>query len=121
MAFDKTGTLTLGAPRLTTVTLAEGAKESQVLRLAAAVESRSEHPIARAIVQAAAERGLSPEAPGQVTAIPGKGLWADVAGSRVVLGNRAMLRDLGLDPGGLRDGAEAIAQGRRHPGLRGAG
>ncbi len=75
IAFDKTGTITEGKPRLTDI-VALGATENEVLRLAAALESRSGHPLAQAIVAAARGRGLSWEEPADVEAVTGKGIRA---------------------------------------------
>ncbi|MGH7359389.1 MAG: heavy metal translocating P-type ATPase, partial [Candidatus Rokuibacteriota bacterium] len=86
IAFDKTGTITLGKPRVVEVIPFEGT-EAELLRLAAAVESRSGHPLARAVVEAARSRGLTwPEAV-SVQSVTGKGLRAEVAGQPVLVGN----------------------------------
>lgn len=98
VAFDKTGTLTVGRPALTDLRVATGFDEREVLTLAAAVESRSEHPIALAIVAAAKDRGLDvPEATAFETAA-GFGASARVEGRRVDVGSDRMMRQLGLDP-----------------------
>jgi len=97
VAFDKTGTLTLGHPKLTDLEVADGFTEDEVLALAAAVEQGSEHPIARAIVEAAAARGLSPQTPERFQALTGFGAEALVGGRRVRVGaDRFMIRE-GLD------------------------
>jgi Cu2+-exporting ATPase len=93
--FDKTGTLTLGEHVVTDVA-ARDADEEAVLALAAAAESQSEHPLARAIVAAARERTAIPPANG-FRARPGRGVEATVEGAPVAVGGPAMLRDLGLD------------------------
>ncbi|WP_282603582.1 heavy metal translocating P-type ATPase [Paracoccus sp. PARArs4] len=95
VAFDKTGTLTEGRPRLTSIRT-DGIDEAQALRLAAAVEARSEHPLAAAIL--AAHDGDLPDAHG-VTAMPGRGIAATVEGHRITLGNREALLDAGITPG----------------------
>lgn len=90
--FDKTGTLTTGEPELKDIAVAEGADADAVLALAAAVESDSEHPVARAIVQAAKARNLAlPTATG-FTALTGRGARAGVDGRTVHLGGPALLR-----------------------------
>jgi Cu2+-exporting ATPase len=95
--FDKTGTLTRGAPAVTAVAGAQ-VSEDEVLRLAAAVESDSEHPLARAIRAEAARRGLSG---GEVTgfeSLPGRGARASVDGRAIAVGGPQLLADLGLPP-----------------------
>ena len=107
---DKTGTLTEGKPRLSAVETASGNNESEILRLAAALEKASEHPLAAAIVGAARKKGLElPEAQ-NFQSLTGKGVTGTVEGRRVALGNRSLLRELGVDPGNLAGRAEALQQ-----------
>ncbi len=94
VAFDKTGTLTLGQPSVTTVIAAEGVDANEVIRLAAAVESRSEHCLGRAIVAEAARLGLEIPAVDGYRQSPGLGVAADVGGRHVGVGNAAFARDL---------------------------
>jgi Cu2+-exporting ATPase len=94
--FDKTGTLTKGEPAVRG-TLGVETSEDEVLRLAAAVESDSEHPLARAIVSAARARGPIPMAGGFRSMI-GRGVEATVDGSRVMVGGPALVREQGLEP-----------------------
>jgi Cu+-exporting ATPase len=103
---DKTGTLTLGKPRLTETKAAEGFAEADVLRLAAALEKGSEHPLAAAIVEGAAERGIDAPAVDGFRSHTGKGVSGNVEGRKVVLGNKAMLNDVGADPGELEAEAD---------------
>ena len=91
IVLDKTGTVTWGKPTLTDVVAAPGFGKSELLRLAAAVERTSEHPLAQAIVAGAAERGVEPRAAARFTAIPGHGVDATVDGRRVLLGNRRLM------------------------------
>jgi Cu+-exporting ATPase len=108
IVFDKTGTLTEGAPRLTDVVAADGAGETQILRLAAAAERGSEHPIARAIMSGAQERGIElPEAT-DFQAVSGHGLRATVEGARILLGNAKLMTDNGVELGALGARAEAL-------------
>ncbi|BCW79917.1 heavy metal translocating P-type ATPase [Arthrobacter sp. NicSoilC5] len=94
--FDKTGTLTTGEPELKDVAVAGGADADAVLALAAAVESDSEHPVARAIVRAAKARNLAlPEATG-FTSLTGRGVRASMDGRTVHVGGPALLRELGV-------------------------
>ena len=98
IAFDKTGTLTLGRPELTDLETAEGFDQAEVLALVAAVETRSEHPIAQALIKAAEARGLSVVAPDRFGSAPGMGAEGVVAGRTVQVGADRYMRDLGLDP-----------------------
>ncbi|MFF7248860.1 copper-translocating P-type ATPase [Embleya sp. NPDC008237] len=93
--FDKTGTLTRGAPAVTGVAAAPGRDETRVLLLAGAAERESEHPLARAIVRAAEERGR-PVAASGFRSMTGRGVEADVAGTRVRVGGPALLREAGV-------------------------
>ncbi len=96
--FDKTGTLTKGQPALAAVTSAEGVEESDLLALAAAVESDSEHPLARAIVRAATERGVTVPPADGFEALAGRGARATVSGRMVQVGGPRLLADLRLEP-----------------------
>ncbi|MET7304444.1 heavy metal translocating P-type ATPase [Embleya sp. NPDC005575] len=99
--FDKTGTLTRGAPAVTGVAAAPGGDETTVLLLAGAAERESEHPLARAIVRAAEERGR-PVAASEFRSMTGRGVEADVAGTRVRVGGPALLREAAVRvPDGL--------------------
>ncbi len=96
VVFDKTGTLTEGRFGVTDIVPLAGRTEHDVLRLAAALESRSEHPIAIGIVGAATDRGVQYPAPDGFTAIPGKGAQGTVDGAAVKVVSPGYLRDLGL-------------------------
>ncbi|MEA2570406.1 MAG: P-type Cu+ transporter [Acidobacteriota bacterium] len=108
LAVDKTGTLTLGKPQLAAVVASSGIDENELLRLAANVERASEHPLAAAIISGAESRGVVVRAATEFASITGKGVRGIVDGHRVALGNRALLTELGLDPGELGDRAEAM-------------
>lgn len=95
--FDKTGTLTRGEPALGAL-VGEGMEESQVLALAAAAETDSEHPLARAIVRAARERGLEVPAATDFSASPAVGVSATVNGATVRVGGPYLLQEEGLTP-----------------------
>lgn len=97
IALDKTGTLTEGRPELTDLEAAPGFDRDRVLALVAAVETRSEHPIAEAIVAAAKAAGLAIGAPMGFEAIPGFGTRADVDGYAVHVGADRLMTRLGLD------------------------
>ncbi|MEP6639917.1 MAG: heavy metal translocating P-type ATPase [Chloroflexota bacterium] len=96
--FDKTGTLTKGKPILAGVSTAEGVDESELLAVAAAAESDSEHPLARAIVRAATERRLTIPPTDGFEALAGRGARATVAGRVVQVGGPRLLADLRLQP-----------------------
>ncbi|KQP43000.1 ATPase [Methylobacterium sp. Leaf104] len=110
VALDKTGTLTLGRPTLTDLVAAPGCAADEALRLAASLESRSEHPVARSIVAAAADRGLALGAVTDFEAAPGYGIAGTVDGRAVVVGARRFLDRLGIPAGALD--AEAARLGR---------
>ena len=97
VALDKTGTLTMGKPVLTDLMPAPGFARAAVLAALAGVEAKSEHPIARAIVQAAAEEGLTLPAVTQFTSVTGFGVVATVAGQRVEVGADRYMVQLRLD------------------------
>ncbi|MCB5176171.1 heavy metal translocating P-type ATPase [Microvirga lenta] len=97
VALDKTGTLTKGRPDLTDFVTAEGFSEQDVLRLVASVESRSEHPIAEAIVEGARRRGLALAATESFDAVPGFGVSATVEGHKVDVGADRFMTRLGHD------------------------
>ncbi len=108
LVIDKTGTLTQGHPAVTAIVPAVGFDEAEVLRLAAAVESLSEHPLARAIVAAAKGRKLDIPAASAFDSSTGKGAIASVAGKRTALGNARLLGDLGITLDALAPAAEAL-------------
>jgi P-type Cu2+ transporter len=97
VVFDKTGTLTLGEHRVIETTTLE-VDEAEALRLAAAVERDSEHPIARALLRSAEERGIEVPRAGDFQALPGHGVQATVAGRELKVGGPALLRKLGVEP-----------------------
>jgi Cu2+-exporting ATPase len=96
--FDKTGTLTRGQPALTAVAAAPGVEETELLSLAAGVESDSEHPIARAIVEGAGGRGVQPGRATGFEALAGRGASATIDGRLVQVGGPALLAELGAQP-----------------------
>jgi Cu+-exporting ATPase len=104
---DKTGTLTEGKPRLVTV-VADGLEDNALLGRAASLERGSEHPLAAAIVAGAESRGAALANATDFASITGKGVRGRVDGTDVALGNRALLEELGVDPGALAARAEAL-------------
>jgi Cd2+/Zn2+-exporting ATPase len=110
IAFDKTGTLTVGKPQLVDLHPAEGVAAEELLRLAAAAEQLSEHPLANAVVEAARARGLTPEAAGDLEALVGRGIRARVGDRTVWVGKPRLFTDRGLAiPGALEQGAGHLA------------
>ncbi|WP_246831373.1 heavy metal translocating P-type ATPase [Pseudotabrizicola formosa] len=97
VAFDKTGTLTMGRPRLTDLHLAAGFTRAPVLAAVAAVEAKSEHPIARAIAAAAEEEGLTLPEVSNFASVTGYGVVAQAGGQRVDIGADRYMAQLGLD------------------------
>ncbi|MCE5189597.1 MAG: heavy metal translocating P-type ATPase [Eubacteriales bacterium] len=97
IVLDKTGTITQGKPELSDIRLYTAQAEADLLALAASAERGSEHPIARAIVEAAEQRGLALVSPERFRAIPGRGIEALVSGRLVLAGNAALMRETGVD------------------------
>jgi Zn2+/Cd2+-exporting ATPase len=114
VAFDKTGTLTSGAPTLTGVYPQPGVSQDELLLLAAAAESRSEHPLAKAIVQAARVRSLNLPVAKDFQAIPGQGVEVTINDHPVWIGNERLFRERRVAiPTGILDEAHKLeAQGQ---------
>ncbi|MBC2665269.1 cadmium-translocating P-type ATPase [Novosphingobium flavum] len=111
LVVDKTGTLTEGRPALSAVVAADGFAEDDVLRLAAAVEQASEHPLAEAIVAGAKARGIALPSAQDFDAPTGRGVMGTVEGRRVVLGTARFLSEQGIDAAALADRADALRMG----------
>ncbi len=114
LVIDKTGTLTLGKPKLIEVKAANGLDQGEVLRLAAALEKGSEHPLAAAIVAGAQERGIDLPATADFASHTGKGVSGTVEGKRVALGNKVLLTECKIDATAIEadaDGYRAEGQG----------
>ena len=110
LVVDKTGTLTEGKPKVVAVVAAQGLDEKEVLRIAAGIERASEHPLARAIVEAAGARGIAvPEVTG-FDSPTGKGVVGTVEGRRIVLGNANFLAESGIATAALDSDAERLRQ-----------
>jgi Cd2+/Zn2+-exporting ATPase len=120
IALDKTGTLTEGRPEINTIVPLSGHTELEVLELAAAVEARSEHPLAKAVMRAAAARGIQPSPADDYQAIPGKGATASIGGRLLWLGSHLLLEARGQETpemhkkleGLERDGSSVIVLGK---------
>src|SRR5439155_8854182 len=106
LVVDKTGTLTEGRPKLVTVAPVEGFNEQKLLRLAASLERGSEHALAAAIVAGAQERAVELTKAQDFESVTGKGVKGRIDGQAVSLGNRALLEELGIEPGPLAIEAE---------------
>ena len=97
VVFDKTGTLTRGEPAITDVLVQPGWTKAQALRLAASLESGSEHPLAEAIVRGAREAGVAPVVVEGFDSVPGHGVQGRIDGQPVLLGNRRLMQREGVD------------------------
>jgi Cu+-exporting ATPase len=97
VAFDKTGTLTVGQPRLIQHLAAPGHDATTALAWAASVQSGSEHPLARAVLKAAQAQGLTTSTPQDLSAVPGRGVQAQVDGRQLLLGSLRWLQQEGMD------------------------
>ncbi len=117
---DKTGTLTYGMPLVTEVSPASGVSEQAMLQAAASAESGSEHPLGRAVVRYAEQRGIPVTHPDHFEYRIGRGILASLHGQRILVGNRALLSELGADlPSSTTEvhGTEVlVAQGERYQG-----
>ncbi|HFI5322759.1 MULTISPECIES: heavy metal translocating P-type ATPase [Serratia] len=115
IALDKTGTLTKGRPELTDLVPAEGFDYDEVLALVAAVETRSEHPIAEAIVAAAKQRDIKIAAIEAFDATPGFGVSAKVSGRTVSVGADRFMTQLGLDVASFLPAAQRLGEQGKSP------
>jgi P-type Cu+ transporter len=115
VVLDKTGTITRGEPSLTDIVPAKGQSEDTVLRLAAALERGSEHPLGEAIVKGAEARGLPSIETKGFEAIPGHGVSGDVEGRQVLLGNAKLMRDRGVPIEALMPAWERLANEGKTP------
>jgi Cu2+-exporting ATPase len=113
VVLDKTGTLTRGEPAVTEIVTADGIDPAELLRLAAAVERASEHPLAEAIVRRAGSDGIPVAAARSFENVPGHGTVAAVDGRRVAVGNPRLLRREGADLGALAGRRAELAAGGR--------
>ncbi len=109
VVLDKTGTLTRGQPEVVSVTALDTLAEDELIRLVAAVEGESEHPLAEAIVRDAAARGLEPPRAEAFEAVPGHGALATGDGRRLAVGNARLLEREGIPLDGLAERAAALA------------
>ena len=115
VALDKTGTITQGEPRVTDVLPAEGMTQGALLSLAAALEQRSEHPLARAVMMRAEEDGLTAAPVGDFRALPGNGLTATLSGEALLGGSLSFVASQVDVPRSIRQKAEALAEEGKTP------
>ena len=115
VALDKTGTITQGEPRVTDVLPAEGMTQGALLSLAAALEQRSEHPLARAVMMRAEEDGLTAAPVGDFRALPGNGLTATLSGETLLGGSLSFVSSRVDVPRSVRQKAEALAEEGKTP------
>ena len=115
VALDKTGTITEGAPRVTDLLPAEGVTETELLTLAAALESRSEHPLAKAVLADAETKAITPPEVTDFAALPGNGLAAKLNGMDIYAGNAAFIQTKLTLPAALAQQAEKLASEGKTP------
>mgnify|MGYP000841063318 FL=1 len=115
VALDKTGTITEGAPRVTDLLPAEGVTETELLTLAAALESRSEHPLAKAVLADAEAKAITPPEVTDFAALPGNGLTAKLNGMDIYAGNAAFIQTRLTLPAALAQQAEKLAAEGKTP------
>lgn len=109
VAFDKTGTLTEGKPALVAYEAADGVGSSEVLRISAALQKTSDHPLAHAVIEVARQCGVAVPDAGEAKALPGRGIQGTVEGRRYLLGSTRLLQEQGITSGALADRAAHLA------------
>ena len=115
VALDKTGTITAGRPRVTELVPAEGTDETTLLRAAASLEAKSEHPLAAAVMERAGEEGIEPEAVRDFEALPGNGLSAVLNGKALLGGSGSYMKRRVKIPEALLQKSEALASQGKTP------
>ena len=115
VVLDKTGTVTEGKPRVTDLVPAAGVAETELLAAAAGLEEKSEHPLARAILDRVQESGFSYESAANFAALPGHGVRGTLAGQEALGGNAALMEQRGLLTAALREKGEALAAEGKTP------
>lgn len=114
LALDKTGTITRGEPEVTDLRPAEGVSEDRLLALTAAVEKRSQHPLARAIIQAAEQKGLEVPTAGDLESVTGRGIRSTVDGATVEVGRLLMFEEAGAEvPAAVRTAVTQLEKAGR--------
>ena len=115
MILDKTGTITLGAPKVTDILVAGEQDDNTILKLAATLESGSEHPLALAIVESAQERGIETGKVSNFNAIAGHGVQAEVDGKTLLFGNEKLMRERNIELGDFVEKAQGLAAEAKTP------
>ena len=115
VALDKTGTITRGEPEVTGIFPAAGVAEKELLRVALALEAKSEHPLSRAVLRHAEKTGLSPQATENFEAIAGRGLAATLDGQSIFGGSRVFIEEKTAIPAALSESADALAAEGKTP------
>ncbi|TNC81137.1 MAG: copper-translocating P-type ATPase [Oleiphilus sp.] len=115
MVLDKTGTITLGAPKVTEIHVIQGGDKNEILRLAAALEQGSEHPLAQSIVESAKERELVIPLVSEFKAIAGHGVEGVVEHRRLLFGNEKLMREQGINVGDAISVAQTMASQAKTP------
>ena len=115
VALDKTGTITSGEPKVTDILPAEGVSEEQLMDLALALEQKSEHPLARAIMQRGEELGMKPGEVGSFEALPGNGVIANMNGKELATGSHKFIVTRAAVTDDMREKAEALAEQGKTP------
>ncbi len=115
VVLDKTGTITEGKPRVTDIIVTYGTTEQKLLTIAASVEKPSEHPLADAIVQKAAETGIELKSVEEFYSIPGQGIAAVIDGQQYYAGNLAFMQNKQIDITALKDTCDALAENGKTP------
>ena len=115
VALDKTGTITSGEPKVTDILPAPGVSEEELLRLALALEQKSEHPLARAIMEKGGELGMKADEVDKFQALPGNGVTAELGGAKLSTGNLKFIQTQTTVPAAIQTQAEALAERGKTP------
>lgn len=115
LVLDKTGTITKGQPSLTDVVPQNNITADELLRLVASAERSSEHPLGQAIIQSAKDKGLELVEPSEFQSVTGKGIQVAVDGHRVLVGNRRLLDDAGIETSALEEQTERLSTEGKTP------
>ena len=115
VALDKTGTITSGEPKVTDILPAPGVSEEELLRLALALEQKSEHPLARAIMEKGEERNMKADEVTQFQALPGNGVTAELDGKKLSTGNLKFIRTQAEVPADIQAQSERLAEQGKTP------
>jgi Cu+-exporting ATPase len=110
VAFDKTGTLTLGHPRLASLLSLQGMTENELLGIAAGLQSGSEHPLSRAVVRLAQERGLNFQSPDNVRSVPGRGSEGEIGSRHFLIGSLRWMKELDIDTSAVESKADPLQE-----------